>query len=55
LAVWRNVKLPELEKAGLLVGINWSGSRLVGWDFTVAEVVNRLAYALGEGPYGSAG
>jgi hypothetical protein len=24
---------------------------LVGWDFTVSEVLNRLAQALHEGPY----
>jgi hypothetical protein len=33
------------------VGINWTGPWLVGWDLTVAEVLNRLAHALREGPY----
>ncbi len=26
-----------------MIGINWSGPRLVGWSFTPAEVLNRLA------------
>jgi hypothetical protein len=45
---WRSQELPSLERDGLLVGINWTGSRLAGWDFTVHEVLNRLAHALGE-------
>lgn len=48
---WRDNELPGLADGDYLVGINWSGPRLVGWDFTVAEVLNRLAHALGEGPY----
>jgi hypothetical protein len=48
---WRHVTLPGLERDGLHIGINWSGPRLVGWDFTVPEVLNRLAHALGDGPY----
>jgi hypothetical protein len=28
--------LPGLERDEMRVGINWSGPRLVGWDFTVA-------------------
>jgi hypothetical protein len=52
LSRWRDVELPDLARDGLRVGINWSGPRLVGWDFTVAEVMNRLAHALREGPYG---
>jgi hypothetical protein len=51
LSRWREVELPDLARDGLRVGINWSGPRLVGWDFTVAEVMNRLAHALREGPY----
>jgi len=27
-----------------LIGINWTGTRLVGWEFTVDEVLNRLAH-----------
>jgi Protein of unknown function (DUF2750) len=51
LAHWRDAALPDLAKDDFRVGINWSGSRLTGWDFTVDEVVNRLAHALGEPPY----
>jgi len=49
LEAWRTAALPELAADGLRVGVNWTGPRLVGWDFTVAEVVNRLAYVLREG------
>jgi hypothetical protein len=48
---WRDDALPDLADVDYRVGINWSGPRLVGWDFTVAQVLNRLAHALGEGPY----
>jgi hypothetical protein len=48
---WRHIELPDLDRIGALVGINWSGPRLVGWDFTVAEVLNRLAHAMRDGPY----
>jgi hypothetical protein len=48
---WREVELPSLATEGLRVGINWSGKRLTGWDFSVEEVCNRLSHALGEPPY----
>lgn len=48
---WRSAALPDLAREDLRVGINWSGPRLTGWDFTVSEVINRLNYALGELPY----
>jgi hypothetical protein len=48
---WSTEDLPELADEGLRIGINWTGARLVGWDFTVAEVQNRLAHALHEGPH----
>jgi hypothetical protein len=48
---WRSAALPDLAGEDIRVGINWSGQRLTGWDFTVVEVVNRLAHALGEPPY----
>jgi hypothetical protein len=48
---WQEVELPDLAAEGLRVGINWSGQRLTGWDFTVEEVLNRLAHALSEPPY----
>jgi len=51
LAAWRNEELPDLADGDFLVGINWSGPRLLGWEFTVPEVLNRLDHALGEGPY----
>jgi hypothetical protein len=50
---WRDKELPGLADEGYQVGINWTGPRLVGWDFTVAEVLNRLAHALRESPYSS--
>jgi len=48
---WRDNELPDLTDGDHRVGINWSEPRLVGWDFTVTEVLNRLNHALGEGPY----
>jgi hypothetical protein len=51
---WRDNELTNLTEAGYRVGVNWTGSRLVGWDFTPAEVLNRLAHALREGPYAAA-
>jgi hypothetical protein len=50
---WRDEELPRLADEDYQVGVNWTGSRLVGWDFTVAEVLNRLAHALRAGPYSS--
>ena len=55
LDAWRSATLPELADDDYLIGINWTGPRLVGWEFTVAEVLNRLDHALGEGPYASDG
>jgi hypothetical protein len=51
LGTWRGEDLPELAAEDYLIGVNWTGPRLVGWDFTVPEVLNRLAHALREGPY----
>jgi hypothetical protein len=48
---WRSIELAELADEGYRIGINWTGPRLIGWDFTVPEVLNRLAHALSEGPY----
>ncbi|WP_318218926.1 DUF2750 domain-containing protein [Streptomyces sp. SCL15-6] len=45
---WRSAALPDLAGEDVRVGINWSGQRLTGWDFTVGDVVNRLAHTLGE-------
>jgi uncharacterized protein DUF2750 len=52
LCTWQERELPGLAQDGFLVGINWTGGRLVGWDFTVDEVLSRLAVALGEPPTG---
>ncbi|MFJ4784433.1 DUF2750 domain-containing protein [Streptomyces sp. NPDC088794] len=42
---WRACELPDIAREGLMIGINWSGPRLVGWSFTPMEVLNRLAAA----------
>jgi hypothetical protein len=55
LDTWRIRALPELAEDGYLIGINWTGSRLVGWEFTVPEVLNRLDHALREGAYAEDG
>lgn len=34
LDAWCLAELPAARRDGLLIGINWSGSRLVGWSFT---------------------
>ncbi|MFG2468965.1 DUF2750 domain-containing protein [Streptomyces canus] len=47
---WRSAALPDLAMDGFLVGINWSGQRLTGWDFAVGDVVDRLVHALDESP-----
>jgi hypothetical protein len=47
---WRDAALPSLAADGYQIGINWTGPSLTGWDLTVAEVLNRLAHTLGEGP-----
>lgn len=51
LDTWRREELARLADEEHLVGVNWTGPRLVGWEFTVAEVENRLRHALQEGPY----
>ena len=45
LAAWRGRWLPGLERDGLLVGLNWTGPRATGYDFTPAEVLARLTAA----------
>ncbi|MGW2564149.1 DUF2750 domain-containing protein [Streptomyces sp. NPDC001514] len=45
LDAWRDRELPCADRDGLLVGINWSGPRLVGWSFAVDEVLQRLDQA----------
>ncbi|UQU67559.1 DUF2750 domain-containing protein [Couchioplanes caeruleus] len=51
LQTWRDQDLPQLAEEGLRAGLNRTGPNLVGWDFTVAETLNRLDRALGAGPY----
>ncbi|MFG2767657.1 DUF2750 domain-containing protein [Streptomyces rubiginosohelvolus] len=43
LDMWCGLVLPDAARDGLVIGINWSGPRLVGWSFTPGEVLNRLA------------
>ncbi|WP_443043318.1 DUF2750 domain-containing protein [Streptomyces sp. NBC_00371] len=43
LDAWRDRDLPDAAREGYMIGINWSGPRLVGWSFTPVEVLNRLA------------
>lgn len=45
LDTWCDRVLPDAARDGLVIGINWSGSRLVGWSFMPKEVLNRLAAA----------
>lgn len=45
LDTWLDRDLPDAAREGYKIGINWSGPRLVGWDFTPREVLNRLAAA----------
>lgn len=42
LGAWRDGWLPELRTDGLLVGVNWTGARAKGYDFTPDEVLARL-------------
>ncbi|MGW0998353.1 DUF2750 domain-containing protein [Streptomyces sp. NPDC002523] len=42
---WRDRELPDAAREGFKIGVNWSGPRLVGWSFTPAEALNRLAAA----------
>ncbi|MFF2217324.1 DUF2750 domain-containing protein [Streptomyces antibioticus] len=43
LDTWRDRELPDVAREGYLIGVNWSGPRLVGWSFTPSEVLSRLA------------
>lgn len=42
---WRAEWIPGCTRDGLLLGINWSGSRATGWDLEPAHVLDRLAAA----------
>jgi hypothetical protein len=37
---------PDLERDNVRVGVNWSGSRAVGYDYTVSETRQRLDWEL---------
>jgi len=39
---WRNDWIPGCSRDGLLLGINWSGPRAVGWDLEPAHALARL-------------
>ncbi|MEQ4210148.1 DUF2750 domain-containing protein, partial [Actinopolymorpha sp. B9G3] len=39
---WLDKWLPNLEKDGLRIGLNWSGARATGYDLTVADVLRNL-------------
>ncbi|MFD9226080.1 hypothetical protein ACFWDI_40165 [Streptomyces sp. NPDC060064] len=43
LDTWSGNELPAVARDELMIGIKWSGPRLVGWSFTAAEGLNRLA------------
>ncbi|MEW2128678.1 DUF2750 domain-containing protein [Streptomyces sp. NPDC007259] len=45
LVTWCENVLPDAARDGLVIGINWSGPRLVGWSFTTMEIHSRLAAA----------
>ncbi|MFF7359264.1 DUF2750 domain-containing protein [Streptomyces sp. NPDC008125] len=48
LDTWCDGVLPDAARDGLVIGINWSGPRLVGWSLTPAEVSDRPAAAHGD-------
>lgn len=43
---FRDNWLPGLERDGLLIGVNWSGPRAIGYDVTSQEVLARIQYEL---------
>jgi hypothetical protein len=42
LDTWSDRVLPDAARDGHVIGVNWSGPRLVGWSFTPEEVLHRL-------------
>lgn len=40
---WCERWLPDLEKDGILVGLNWSGKGAVGYDLPVSDLLRNLA------------
>lgn len=47
LASWRSRWLPGLANDGLLVGINWSGSRATGYDVSPEDAEKNLSSRAG--------
>lgn len=44
---WENFKIewiPKLEKNNLLVGINWSGSKAIGYDIKPQQIVKNVEF-----------
>ncbi len=41
---WRDKWLPDLERDGIRVGLNWSGKRAVGYDLPVADILRNFAF-----------
>jgi len=39
---WRGKWLPDLDKHGIRVALNWSGKRAVGFDLPVADLLRNL-------------
>ncbi len=46
---FRGTWIPGLASDGLQVGLNWSGTRATGYDFTPAEVLARLDASSADG------
>ena len=44
--LFRDKWLPGLERDGLLVGVNWSGPRALGYDLAPKDVRARIEYEL---------
>jgi hypothetical protein len=44
LAEFEGEWLGELQRDGLLVGVNWSGKRVLGYDYPPPDVARRLDY-----------
>jgi hypothetical protein len=47
--VFRDRWLPGLEKDGLMVGVNWSGSRAVGYDVEPTTVKEAIEFQINNG------
>ena len=42
LAEWLERWVPGLERDGMLIGLNWSGARAVGYDLTSSDLLRNL-------------